>query len=110
MRPAGSLAFEWDQAHAGHVARHGVMRGEAEEVLSGASLPLGTQDQSREERHTELGETVGGRLLIVSWTWRRRTIRVVSAFPANRKWRALWKRLKEGGTCDAEEETRRDPD
>jgi hypothetical protein len=41
-----------------------------------------------------LGETTAGLLLLVVWVWRRRRIRVVTAFPANRKWRTMWKRIK----------------
>ena len=92
------LAFDWDGANIAHIARHAITPAEAEEVVSGASLPLETEERAGEERHAELGATARGRLLIVAWTWRRRKIRVVTAFPANRKWRALWRRLKEGET------------
>jgi len=65
--------------------RHAVTPAEAEEVVSGASLPLrDTMSGAGEERHAELGTTARGRLLIVAWTWRRRKVRVVTAFPANR--------------------------
>src|ERR1035438_6191641 len=50
-------------------------------LVLGASMPL----ESGEIRHTELGETTEGRLQLVVWTWRRRRIRVVTAFPADRK-------------------------
>ena len=86
--------FDWDDANRAHIARHGVTAGEAEQVVLGASLPLVTEERGGEDRHTELGETTEGRLLLVVWTWRRRRIRVVTAFPARRKWRALWKRVK----------------
>ena len=69
---------------------------EAEQVIRGASLPLETGERGGEDRHTELGETDEGRLLLVVWTWRRRRIRVVTAFPANRKFRAWWKRIRGG--------------
>jgi len=95
--PGGKkLAFEWDAANTAHIARHGVTPHEAEQVLSGAVLPLQSEERGGELRHTEAGETAGGRLLIVAWTWRERRIRIITAFPANRKWRALWKRLKKG--------------
>jgi uncharacterized protein len=87
-------AFDWDDANSAHVARHGVTPAEAEQIVEGASLPLETEDRSGEDRHAELGATAEGRLLLVVWTWRRRRIRVVTAFPANRKWRALWKRIQ----------------
>jgi len=98
MAESRKLALDWDGANVAHIARHAVTPAEAEEVISGASLPLETVERAGEERHAELGATTRGRLLIVAWTWRRRKIRVVTAFPANRKWRALWRRLKEGET------------
>ena len=89
-------AFDWDDANTAHVARHSVTTAEAEEVVSGASLPVHTEEREGEERHTELGETAAGRLLVVVWTWRRRRIRVVTAFPAKRRWRTLWRQVKGG--------------
>jgi len=96
MAGAKKPAFDWDAANTAHIARHSVTPDEAEQVLSGASLPLETEEPSGEERHTELGEIASGRLLVVVWTWGRRCIRVVTAFPANRKWRAVWRRVKGG--------------
>lgn len=90
----GLPAFDWDDANAVHIARHGVTPAEAEQVILGSSLPLDTEERSGEDRRTELGETTDGRLLLVVWTWRDRRIRVVTAFPANRKWRALWRRIR----------------
>ena len=98
MAESRKLGFDWDGADLAYIARHAVTPDEAEEVVSGASLPLETEERAGEERHAELGITSKGRLLIVAWTWRRRKIRVVTAFPAKRKWRALWRRLKEGET------------
>jgi len=97
MPGAKKLAFEWDAANTAHLARHRVTRGEAEQVFSGAALPLESEERGGEWRHTELGETEGGRLLLVVWTWRGQRIRIITAFPANRKWRALWQRVKERG-------------
>jgi uncharacterized protein len=93
MAAARLPVFDWDQANSAHISRHGVTRAEAEQVVLGASLPIGADERSGEDRHTELGQTAEGRLLIVVWTWRRHRIRVVTAFPANRKWRTLWKRI-----------------
>ena len=61
-------AFDWDDANYAHVSRHGVTAAEAEQVVLGASLPLKTDERSGEDRHTELGETTEGRLLLVVWT------------------------------------------
>ena len=51
--------------------RHGVTPAEAEQVIMGASFPLETRERSGDDRHTELGETVDGRLLLVVWTMRK---------------------------------------
>jgi hypothetical protein len=98
MAESRKLAFDWDDPNMAHIARHTVTPTEAEQVISGASLPLETEERAGEERRAELGATAKGRLPIVAWTWRRRKIRVVTAFPANRKWRALWRRLRKGET------------
>jgi uncharacterized protein len=89
--------FDWDDANVAHIARHGVMPEDVESIVLGASVPLAVDERAGEERHTDLGETAEGRLLLVVWTWRRQRIRVVTAFPANRRWRALWRQLKKGG-------------
>ncbi|MBI1788959.1 MAG: BrnT family toxin [Acidobacteria bacterium] len=89
-------AFDWNDANTGHIAKHKVAPDEAEQVVSGASLLIETADRSGEDRYTELGETAAGRLLLVVWTWRGGRIRVVTAFPANRRWRVLWRRIKGG--------------
>jgi len=97
MPDGPKLAFDWDAANLGHIARHGITPEEAEQVVSGAAFPLESEERGGERRHTELGETADGRLLIVAWTWRKERIRIITAFPANRKWRALWKRIQKGG-------------
>jgi uncharacterized protein len=91
-----NLAFEWDAANQAHIARHQITQDEAEEIVSGSTILLGTEERGGEERHVELGETSRGRLLIVVWTWRGAQVRIVTAFPAKRKWRAFWRRIKDG--------------
>lgn len=88
------LAFDWDDANISHIGRHGVTPAEAAQVVLGASLQIESRERSGEDRYTELGETSEGRLLLVAWTLRRGRIRVVTAFPANRKWRALWEQIR----------------
>jgi len=92
-------AFDWDDANLAHIARHGISPAEVEEVFVDTPLPLAIDERGGEERHTELGETASGRLLVVVWTRRRRKIRVVTAFPANRKWRRFYRQVKEGGNA-----------
>src|ERR1017187_4132789 len=88
--------FDWADANRARLSRQDVAPEDAEQVVLGASLPLEIEERSGEDRHTELGETSAGRLLLVAWIWRRGKVRVVTAFPAKRKWRALWRRIKGG--------------
>lgn len=62
------------------------------------SEALETGERGGEERHMELGETARGRLLVVVWTWRLGTVRVVTAFPVKPKLRAFYRRVQKGGT------------
>ncbi len=89
--------FDWDDANIAHIARHGITPAEAEEVLAGASIVQESGERGGEERQVELGETARGRLLLVGWTWRRGKVRVVTAFPATRKLRELYRRVQKGG-------------
>ena len=68
MPGAKPAVFNWDAANRAHSARHAVTPAEAEQVILGASLPLETEERGGEDRHTDLGETREGRLLLVVWT------------------------------------------
>ena len=103
-----SLVFEWDTANIAHIAQHNITPEEAEQVIRGGSLPVSSEEREGEERHAELGETAAGRLLIVVWTLRGQRVRVVTAFPASRKWNAFWRRIREGGSS-AQEKTGTNP-
>lgn len=65
MSNGQKLVFDWDAANRRHIARHHITPEEAEQVVCGASLPLDSEEHGGEQRHTELGETADGRLLIV---------------------------------------------
>jgi uncharacterized DUF497 family protein len=78
------MNFSWDSANIAHIARHGVTREEAEQVLQNDPLDLERQIQNCEERFVHLGETNAGRIVFVIVTVRQDTLRVVSAFPADK--------------------------
>jgi hypothetical protein len=84
------MNFQWDKANRAHIAEHGIAPEEAEQVLRNSPLDLEVQTRSGEERTIQLGETNGGRVLIVVSTWRGEKLRIVTAFPANRKMRTLY--------------------
>lgn len=50
MHGSKGMPFDWGQANADHIARHGV----TPTVVFGASLPIETEDRGGAERHTEL--------------------------------------------------------
>ena len=86
--------FDWDAHNAGHIGRHGVRPGEAEEVLSRQPLTLRESDTGWERRWVKIGETAAGRVLVVVHTFRAGKIRVVTAYPANRSQRSAYRRLR----------------
>jgi uncharacterized protein len=74
------IEFDWDDANVGHVARHGVIPEEAEQVILNDPVDLGVEIVEGEERYLNLGATEQGRVLLVVTTWREDRVRVVTAF------------------------------
>ncbi|MBZ5514324.1 MAG: BrnT family toxin [Acidobacteriia bacterium] len=93
-----NLAFEWDSGKQTKSAdKHAVTCDEAEEVFETRRfVPLGRQIEPvpSEPRFGVLGETLGGRLLFIAFTIRKK-IRVISARPANRKERDFYASLRQ---------------
>ncbi len=75
--------FDWDEANLGRIARHGVSREEAEQVILNDPVDGWRQIQDGEERFMQIGVTDAMKVLVVIITWRGDLIRVVSAFPAS---------------------------
>lgn len=92
--------FDWDDANRGHLAEHDVTPAEAEQVMLNDPFDLAAQIRDQEERTVQIGETDGGRVLIVVTTWRRRRLRVVTAFPANRTMRRKYTERREHDEAD----------
>jgi uncharacterized protein len=86
--------------HTNHLAIHGVLPEEAEQVIGNNPLDVERQIRNGEERILHLGETSAGRVLFVVATFREEMIRVVTSFPANRKARKLYLTLKGPGVED----------
>lgn len=83
-------AFDWDEANAGHIARHGVLPEEAEQVIANEPLPLNAGVRRGEFRRLCIGRTDSGRFLSVVYIVRRARIRVVTAYPSNAIQRRLY--------------------
>ena len=82
--------FVWDSANIGHIAEHDVTPEEAEQVLENRPFDLSHQLRNGEERIVHLGETRTGRILRVVVAPREGRLRVVTAWPADRKDRQLY--------------------
>jgi uncharacterized DUF497 family protein len=101
----GESRFEWDRHNTAHVARHRIKPAEVEQVFANDPEFVETivDLDSGEERVLELGHTKAGRVLFIVWTLRARRIRVVTAFPANRKTSSsYYKRKKNEEPADDE--------
>ncbi len=85
-----AVGFEWDDGNGRKSAhKHGVSQAEAEQAFLNAPLLL-VEDIRRgysEKRFHALGQTLGGRLLHITFTLRREEprIRVISARDMHRK-------------------------
>jgi len=75
--------FDWDEGNIAHIAEHGVLPDEAEDVILGDPVDLQMQVVDGEERFPQVGATRTGRILIVITTWRGELTRVVTAYPAS---------------------------
>jgi uncharacterized DUF497 family protein len=102
--PSMPELFDWDGSNRSHIAEHGVSPEEAEQVLFNEPVDLELQLRRGEERTVQVGETDAGRILIVITTSRGEKLRVVTAFPAKKKFREFYEQLKGeddvGGTED----------
>jgi uncharacterized protein len=78
--PKRDFEFDWDEANIEHIARHGVLPREAEQVVLNDPIDLGMEIIKGEERNASLGTTSKGRHLLVVTTWRHDRVRVVTAF------------------------------
>jgi uncharacterized DUF497 family protein len=85
-----SLKFNWDEGNIGHIAQHGISPEEAEQVVRNRPFDLETQIRNGEDRVSQLGATVDGRVLVVVTTSRRGRIRVVTAWPAKERLRQFY--------------------
>lgn len=80
-----TLHFEWDEAKAAaNLNKHGVSFEEAQTVFSDPeSLTIFDERHfEQEDRYIDVGLSIYGRLLVVVYTERGTTIRIISSRPA----------------------------
>lgn len=89
--------FEWDEQNVGHLARHGIKPEEAEQVVLNRPVEVGSELRNGEERVAQIGETDVGRVLTVISTMAGEKIRIVTAWPANKKFQRYFLSMKRNG-------------
>lgn len=82
--------FDWDDANILHLAEHGVMPEEAEEVMLGDAIEVGFEIVDGEDRWSYVGQTGAGRILRIAFTLRGERIRVITAFEAPKYWKNFY--------------------
>ena len=83
-----NLAFEWDESKAQeNEEKHGVSFEEAKTVFNDPfSITIYDPDHSEDEdRYLDMGSSVNGRVLVVSYTERKNSIRIISSREATRR-------------------------
>jgi len=79
------MLFEWDKAKAEVNARkHGVCFADTFAVFEDSNALTVDDNEQGEERLVTIGVDCLGRLLVVVYTWRGDSIRIISARRANR--------------------------
>lgn len=84
--------FDWDEANVNHLARHGVMPSEVEEVIENDPILEVDYSSEGEERWRALGITNKARLLAVVFTVRAEKIRPITAWDLTRTERRLYEK------------------
>lgn len=80
--PATVVEWDRDKAEANR-AKHGVDLADAATVMSDNLALTRRDDHTSEERYVTLGMDALGRVLVVVFTWRGETVRLISARRAN---------------------------
>lgn len=91
------LEFDWNEENVRHLAAHQILPAEAEEVVCNRPVDLESRIRNGEDRIAQIGETNAGIVLVVVTTTRERKVRVVTAWPANKKYRRYFLSLKRNG-------------
>jgi len=79
------MLYEWDPAKAAsNLSKHRVDFADAVAVLEDAQALTVLQAHDDEDRYATIGMDVFGRILVVIYVWRGKSIRMVSARPATR--------------------------
>jgi len=79
-----SREFDWDQDNEQHLARHGISRSDAEDVLSGNHILLEYQTEGNEQRWVGVGATRTGRILSIVFAVRHEAVRPITGWEVDK--------------------------
>jgi uncharacterized DUF497 family protein len=84
--------FEWDAQNQEHLAKHGISRLDAEDVLSGNRVLLEYQVEGGEQRWIAVGATRTGRILNIVFAIRGTALRPITGWVADKQTANLYVR------------------
>lgn len=88
------LSFDWDEANIQHIARHEVKPEELEQLFVNDPIDIDFEVVDGEDRWTSIGHSNALRFLLVVWTMRQDTIRIVTARAASQPLRDEYLKAK----------------
>jgi len=81
-----AMLYEWDREKATtNLRKHAVAFSDAVSVFSDDLALTRPDEHPDEDRFVTMGMDCLGRVLVVAYTWRGETIRIISARPATRR-------------------------
>jgi uncharacterized DUF497 family protein len=87
--------FDWDEHNRRHLAKHGISRFDAEDVLSGNHILMEYQMEGGEHRWVAVGATRAGRILSIVFAVRGEAMRPITGWAADKETAELF--LREWG-------------
>ena len=93
MKP--SPEFDWDKGNEQHLAKHGISRRDAEDVLLGNHILLEFQMEGSEQRWVAVGAARDGRILNIVFAVRGDAMRPITGWAADKQTAEMY--LKEWG-------------
>lgn len=84
------IAFEWDDVNLAHLARHRITPLEAEEVFRNDPVIQAYEVVAAEDRWTALGASRSLRVMVLIFTMRNETIRVVTGWDADKQTKKVY--------------------
>ena len=82
--------FDWDEQNEPHLAKHGISRSDAEDVLNGDHILLEYAMEENEQRWVAVDATRAGRILNIVFAVRREAVRPITGWLADKETAALY--------------------